>query len=202
MDFQSFRLKSSQTPLIRFNDVLKWFPQANEATIKQNLKYWVKKGLLERLCRGIYKLPETEITDEFAIASFLDTQSFISLESALSFYGMIPEYPYAVTSVTMQKTQSIKTNNGRFIFRKIKKELFFGFTQRQNGHFFYRIAEPEKAFFDFLYLNERDIKSSDYWREMRLSLAAGFSMDKLRSYYHFLRSSKSQETIEKYACHQ
>ena len=127
MDFQTFRLKAKDYPLFKYVDLLKWFPNDNEQTIKQNLKSWVKKELLERIIKGVYKLKETEIKEEFLLASYLDEGSYISLESALSFYGMIPEFPYSITSVTTKKTKKFTTNYGIFSYRKIKPDLFFGF---------------------------------------------------------------------------
>ncbi|MBU1423684.1 MAG: hypothetical protein KKG06_11005, partial [Bacteroidetes bacterium] len=83
MDFQTFRLKAKDYPLFKYVDLLKWFPDDNEQTIKQNLKFWVKKEQFERIIKGVYKLKETEIKDEFLLASYLDESSYISLESAL-----------------------------------------------------------------------------------------------------------------------
>lgn len=171
MNFQQLRVKSQDYPLFRYVDILKWFPKDNEQTIKQNLKFWVKKNLLERIVRGVYKLKETKIEDEFLIASFFDISSYISLESALSCYGLIPEYPFAVTSVTTNKTKNIKTNYGLFWYRKIKPEFFFGFKLITGDNYLYRLAIPEKAIFDFIYLNQNEIKNPNYFKEMRLSLS-------------------------------
>jgi len=188
MDFQTFRLKTKDYPVFKYVDLLKWFPNDNEQTIKQNLKSWVKKELLERIMKGIYKLKETTIKDEFLLASYLDENSYISLESALSFYGMIPEYPYSITSVTTKKTKKIKTNYGIFSYRKIKTDLFFGFKLITGDNYLYRLATPEKALFDFIYLNQREIKSPDYFKEMRLFLPDNISWKKLSSLFLHLKN--------------
>lgn len=52
MDFQTFRLKTKGYPIFKYVDLLKWFPRDNEQTIKQNLKFWVKKHQLERIIKG------------------------------------------------------------------------------------------------------------------------------------------------------
>lgn len=188
MNFQTFRLKAKNYPVFRYVDILKWFPHDNEQTIKQNLKYWVKKESLERIIKGIYKLKETEIREEFLLASYCNENSYISLESALSFYGMIQEYPYSITSVSTKKTKKITTHYGVFSYRKIKSDLFFGFTVMNSANYIYRLATPEKALFDFIYLNQREIKTPDYFKEMRLSLPQDISWKKLSSLLSHLKN--------------
>ena len=187
MDFQTFRLKAKDYPVFKYIDLLKWFPNDNEQTIKQNLKSWVKKESLERIIKGIYKLKETEIKEEFLLASYLNQNSYISLESSLSFYGMIPEYSYSITSVTTKKTKKFTTNYGVFSYRKIKSDLFFGFKLITGDHYLYQIATPEKALFDFIYLNQREINTSDYFKEMRLFLSKDISWKKLARLLSYLK---------------
>jgi len=187
MDFQTFRLKAKDYPVFKYIDLLKWFPNDNAQTIKQNLKSWVKKESLERIIKGIYKLKETEIKEEFLLASYLNQNSYISLESALSFYGMIPEYSYSITSVTTKKTKKFTTNYGVFSYRKIKSDLFFGFKLITGDHYLYQIATPEKALFDFIYLNQREINTSDYFKEMRLFLSKDISWKKLARLLSYLK---------------
>lgn len=170
MTFNKLQTKSRNHLLFRFSDILKWFPNDKESTIKQNLKRYVKKGLIERLVKGVYKLKETQINDEFFFSSFFDENSYISLESALSYYNLIPEYPYSVTAVSLKKTKRIKTPYGQFIYRKIKSSLFFGFKIISGDNYLYRLAHPEKALFDYIYLNQHQIKNYDYFTEMRLNI--------------------------------
>ena len=202
MDFQTFRLKAKDYPVFKYIDLLKWFPNDNEQTIKQNLKSWVKKESLERIIKGIYKLKETEIKEEFLLASYLNQNSYISLESALSFYGMIPEYSYSITSVTTKKTKKFTTNYGVFSYRKIKSDLFFGFKLITGDHYLYRLAAPEKALFDFMYLNQREIKTPDYFKEMRLSLPNTISWKKLLSLFYHLKNKDIISYLKSYANHQ
>ncbi len=199
MDFQTFRLKAKDYPVFKYVDLLKWFPNDNEQTIKQNLKSWVKKESLERIIKGIYKLKETEIKEEFLLASYFNESSYISLESALSFYGMISEYPYSITSVTTKKTKKFRTNYGIFSYRKIKPDLFFGFKLIAGDHYLYRLAEAEKALFDFIYLNQRVIKTPAYFKEMRLFLPKSISWKKLSSLFSHLKNKIIISHLKSYA---
>ena len=188
MDFQTFRLKTKDYPLFKYVDLLKWFPNDNEQTIKQNLKFWTRKKWLKRIIRGVYKLAETKIEDEFLIASYLNENSYVSLESALSFHGMITEIPYEITSVTTKKTKKYKTEYGIFSYRKIKINLFFGFKLISGDNYLYRMATPEKALFDFIYLNQKEIRTPNYLREMRLTFPKNFSWKKLSSLAVYLKN--------------
>ncbi|OGK24244.1 hypothetical protein A3A46_01595 [Candidatus Roizmanbacteria bacterium RIFCSPLOWO2_01_FULL_37_13] len=188
MDFQTFRLKTKDYPLFKFVDLLKWFPNDNEQTVKQNLKFWTRKKWLKRIIRGVYKLAETKIEDEFLIASYLNENSYVSLESALSFHGMITEIPYEITSVTIKKTKKYKTEYGIFSYRKIKIDLFFGFKLISGDNYLYRMATPEKALFDFIYLNQKEIRTPNYFREMRLTFPKNFSWKELSSLAVYLKN--------------
>ncbi len=201
MNIQDIRKKIGDVLVFKYADIFKWYPDANEQTVKQNLKYWIKKGWIERLKKGVYKFSDVKIKDEFVLAAFLDDGSYISLETALSFYNMLPEYPYEITSVTLGKTKRFRTKYGVFSFRHIKKELFFGFVQKQVEGGIVKIAEKEKALFDFLYLNSPEIKTVDYFEEMRLVLPKTFSFKKLLEWRQFLSPAKQKviDLLLKYA---
>ena len=79
--------------------------------------------------------------------------SYISLQSALAHYGLIPEAVLHVTSVTTIRPGAWATPLGSFDFRRIKIELFFGYQSLEvapDQHAF--VALPEKALLDLIYL--------------------------------------------------
>jgi len=65
-----------------------------------------KDGLINRVAKGKYHFSLKEY-NEFELANFLVSPSYVLLESALSFYGILPQFPYTVTSVTPLKTKSL-----------------------------------------------------------------------------------------------
>jgi hypothetical protein len=77
------------------------------------------------------------------------------LQSALSYYGFIPEGVFQVTSITTKRTRTLDTTKKRFIYRNIKKNCYFGYTLLpfKKGHHI-RLAKPEKALLDLLYLDD------------------------------------------------
>lgn len=95
---------------------------------------------------------------EFALANFLYQPSYISFESALSFYGVLSQFPTEVTSATLKQTQMKVVDGKQFSYFRIKKDLFWGYTKQEN----YLIAEAEKALLDQMYLATRGSKSLSF----------------------------------------
>jgi DNA-binding Lrp family transcriptional regulator len=98
------------------------------------------RGLVSRVSKGIYvnKLVRDNSPLDFVRA--LRTDSYVSLESAL-------------TCVTLGKPKEYKTSEFTITFRTISEQLFWGFVEKQTRYSTYKIAEPEKALLDWIYLS-------------------------------------------------
>lgn len=120
-----------------------------------NLIYWQKKKFLNKIRNGWYCFTETAINEEkkYAIANKIYQPSYISMETALSYYGFIPEAVFKIISVSTLKTNEFSTGLGVFLYHKIKPNLFWGYHINNLAGSAYKIATPEKAILDFLYLN-------------------------------------------------
>lgn len=114
--------------------------------IKRNLK----SGLFIKLRNGFYVLTDSNPSYYF-LANKLYQPSYISLEKALSHYGIIPETVYSITSITTKPTREFKTPKGIFSYQRIKKEAFVGYEPKDIGGTTVFFAEPEKALADYLY---------------------------------------------------
>jgi len=114
--------------------------------IKRNLK----SGLFIKLRNGFYVLTDSNPSYYF-LANKLYQPSYISLEKALSHYGIIPETVYSITSITTKPTREFKTPKGIFSYQRIKKEAFVGYEPKDIGGATVFFAEPEKALVDYLY---------------------------------------------------
>ena len=115
------------------------------------ISLWVKKGNLLRLRNGIYAFAkDKENIKGEEIAALIYEPSYLSMESALAWYGFIPEMVYAYISVTARINRRFTNYFGTFIYRHIKPELFWGYTEIKTQHGRYLIAEPEKALLDYL----------------------------------------------------
>jgi len=123
------------------------------SNINAKIAYMVKKGELLRLKRGVYLLGEpyrTTPADTLSIANILYAPSYVSFEYALSYYGLIPERVYEVTSATMRLKKLFETPLGRYSYRPVPVAGYAlgvdWLYDRQNGGRL--IATPEKALCD------------------------------------------------------
>lgn len=134
------------------------------------LTQWMKKGYLIRLKNGLYVFRrEMDRLRGEEIAFLLCQPSYLSLESALAWYGFIPEIIYAFTSVTSRVTRTFENPFGRFIYRHVKSELLWGYVEMKTEQGLYLLAEPEKAILDYLYLNLGQINSASDFEGIRFN---------------------------------
>lgn len=133
------------------------------------LHRWVKAGKLIRLKRELYLFADREV-DEFTIGCLAYQPSYVSLESALNIYGIIPDVPMSTTLVTQTTTRKHTMLGRRYSYSKIALPLYWGFTAKADSNdsrLTYQIADPEKALLDWIYI--RKVKSLEELRvEMRL----------------------------------
>jgi predicted transcriptional regulator of viral defense system len=154
MTFKDLKLKI-KTPIFSQNDVAKVFPMNEEKHINTQLHRMAKRGDLVAIKRGLYSFSNTSI-DEFVVANKIYSPSYVSLESSLNAFGIIPDIPFMVTSISPVTTKQVKTSLGNFSYSKIKNGLFFGFTQikDEKSGLYYNMATPEKAFLDYIYIRK------------------------------------------------
>lgn len=125
--------------------------QTTPLQTKKFLEDYTKRGLLQRLKRGLYAL-QVQPPSEEEIANALCHPSYLSFEYALAYHNILPEMVYTITSATTKDTRSFVIADKTFAYYTIKKVAYTGYTAAQKGE---RqrilIAEPEKALVDYLY---------------------------------------------------
>lgn len=187
--------------------------QAGDVSRKElsvQLSRWVKSGRLVQLRRGVYAIekPYRQIEPHpFLVANSLRKNSYVSLQSALAFHGLIPEYVPVCTSVTTGRSEQLETALGVYCYRRISPDYFFGFGQEEvapNQHSF--VAASEKALLDLVYLTPGG-STSPYLRELRLQhteaidihrlekLAARMGKPKIRSALQIIRQLLEDEEM-------
>ena len=151
MLFQEFYKVMFDQGYFTSNQVYAWHPGFD----KNNLGRWAQKGLLLKLRNGFYSFPEylKQPNFGFYLANRIYKPSYISLHSALAFYGLIPESVVQITSVTTLKTAEFQNAFGTFTYKTIKPQAMFGFDYLpfMNDRTLL-LAKPEKAILDLLYL--------------------------------------------------
>lgn len=146
------------------NDIRKYFPEFD----KKNLVNWQKKGYIKRIRNNYYCFSEIQKSEDFLfyVANSIYNPSYVSLESALSFYSIIPEGVYTVTSISTLKTNTFDTDFTRFTYRNVKPNLYFGYRLLNYQNQSFKIASLEKTILDYLYLNPH-IKGVNDFEDLR-----------------------------------
>jgi predicted transcriptional regulator of viral defense system len=169
------------------------------SSVRRQLDRWIKSGRLIQLRRGVYSIAlpfQAEAPHPFLVANHLRKPSYVSLQSALSYYGMIPEFVPATTSVTTGRPEELQTPLGRFVFRHVKKIAFFGYHQKEisRGQSVF-LASPEKALLDLLYLTPGS-DSMEYLQELRFEPMDPFDWEALHGHAERLKSRKLKRAVE------
>jgi len=192
MNFLEFKKKIEKLPYFETKELRLVLGADFTNTTLINLKNWMNKDYLTMLRRGLYVLTETKNKiDTMAFATKIYSPSYISLETALSFYGIIPEAVFTVTSVTTRKTKEFKTSFGNFSYQKIKQEAFGGFETKRQDTISFNLALPEKALVDFFYLNRNILNGErEQFSGYRFSEEFKFSAKRLLNFAKAFQNKK------------
>ncbi|MBU4484360.1 hypothetical protein KKA47_02950 [bacterium] len=119
---------------------------------------YLKDSSIIRLKRDFYihkkrfNEDKSDLSYTFYIANNLRPPSYVSLESAMQFYGLMTEtVSSTITSVTSKVTRSYNTKMGKFTYRSIREALFDYFEIYTKGNYKFLIATNFKSIFDYLY---------------------------------------------------
>ncbi len=193
MFYRELEQKFNHYPIFKLEDVFKFFPKANRKTTLNQIHAWIKKGYLEEIRRGIYKLGNYKIEDCFILSDFIYPPAYISLETALNYRGLIPDIPFETTCLTLNKSKVFKTDFcGSFSYQRIKNNLFFGFESVQGEKAYsYKIAYSEKALFDYLYFRSSALANPEgFIKELRLSIPKEFNWTDLKNWAGLVSEKK------------
>lgn len=151
MNFLEFKNRMFDLACFNIYQVFAWQPDFD----RNNITRWLKKGYLVQLRQGYYSFPEYKGKPDYSMyfANRIYKPSYISLHSALSFYGIIPEAVVQILSVTSLKTTSFTNDFGEYSYKTVKENLIFGYDLKPMAdNRTILLATPEKALLDLLYL--------------------------------------------------
>lgn len=120
------------------------------STAKIFLSRNTRSGNFVRLKKGIYSSVNLQ-PSPLEIANLIYKPSYISLEIALSYYHIIPETVYTITSITTKHTKEATVLNQIYSYHRLSKKLYFGYEFKKVSNKNILIATKEKAFLDYLY---------------------------------------------------
>lgn len=171
MDFRMLIKEFADAPFSRhlILELLRDYKSPND-----KISELIKSGELISVRRGLY-IPGTKIDlplpEPFLIANHLRGPSYVSLESALSYWGFIPERTYEISSVTVKTSKKYDTLIGRFSYQQLSSPYYsFGIRSiRLSLKQTVLIATPEKAICDKIILTSNiNLRSVKQTREFLL----------------------------------
>lgn len=143
-------LREKEISLFKFSDLEIIFGLRSKATSKLFLSRLVKSGVIRSLVKGkyLFLLARTQPSD-YQIANFIVAPSYVSLETAMSYYSIIDQFPYQVTSITPIKTKLATIGEKTYSYARISSKYYFDYEKIENGAL---MASKLKSVFDYLYL--------------------------------------------------
>jgi len=201
MHYIEFKEKLKEFIVFSFRDIKK----IDERFYRSRLNDWQDKGYIKKIRRGYYIFADQSLNEAvlFNIANKIYSPSYISFETALSNYGLIPESVYGITSATSNKTNRFKTGVGEFMYRSLKPELIFGYKLIALGGVSYKMAEIEKTILDYFYINPQLNTEADFF-ELRFNadeFRARADFEKFKKYLVLFGNKKLEQRIKKFLKH-
>jgi predicted transcriptional regulator of viral defense system len=203
MIFRDFAARIKPLPAFNLNDIRKIDPNFH----RPQLSDWINREYIKPLAGGYYVLANSQIDESLLLmlANLIYEPSYISRESALAYYRVIPESVLGVTSTSSRKTRQFDTQWGVFSYRSIKPSLMFGYVViQQDRNTKFKIARLEKALLDYLYWNP-DLQSGEDLEALRWNtdLISGLDANPLfRKYLNIFNNkvlNRRVKTLMEYA---
>ena len=197
MKYLSFYQQMSPFPIFSIEDIRKKDPQFDT----RRLVEWQAKNYVEKIINRWYMFSERELSEEllFLIANKMYAPSYISFESALSWHGLIPEGVFSITSASTKKTQTFFTEQGTFIYHRLKPSLHFGYTLETINDQTFKMADMEKAMLDYLYIHYEIQEAVDFeaWRINVDFLQEKLNREKLNLYLSLFSNQALERRINR-----
>jgi predicted transcriptional regulator of viral defense system len=199
MRFEELRTLSEEIPVFSLPDIRHQDPGFHLPRLSE----WQKQKKIIKLRQGIYAPAHFFQTDQhlYFAANRIYSPSYVSFETALSLYQVIPEAVYSTASATPKKTQTFITPVGSFRYHHLKPTLMFGYTLIPFGKWRYKIATLEKAVLDFLYIHTNINTPDDFiglrWNAQILTNMDWASMDSYMRIFDNKRLSKRIQSLKR-----
>lgn len=166
MKFLDFRIKFQDSPVIDIRNVINYF----DGIDRRRLYEWQQKGYIRKIVNNYYIFSDQDLNDNLlrVVANKIYLPSYVGLESALTYYGFIPEAVFQIKSVTTQRSKVFKTEIANFSYQYLNKKLFWGYSLKTNLPYKFFISTPEKTLLDYFYCNPH-INNEEAFKELRLN---------------------------------
>jgi len=146
--FDILELYQAKNTVLTTKEIALIWGETDMDTIKARINYYVKKGKLYPLRRGVYA--KEKDYNRLELATKIYTPSYVSLETVLRKEGIIFQH-YEAIFVVSYLSRQITCNGQKYVFRKIKDPVLSNDlgVEKKEGYY---MATKERAFLDALYL--------------------------------------------------
>jgi predicted transcriptional regulator of viral defense system len=151
------KLIESEMKLVSSKTLKELLNIKNERTFYRITNDFIKNKILVNIEKNKY-LVTGKNTTSFEIANFLYQPSYISIETALNYWGILSQFPFEVTNITSKKNVVKEYDEKKYTYSHISSKYFGMFTKKEGM----LIALPEKALFDQIYLVSKGIKLANF----------------------------------------
>lgn len=184
------RLRSLHVPAATTSDAAAVLGLSIEAA-SHTMRRLASSGLVTPVRRGVWAL--TEHPDPLALAEYVTAPypSYVSLQTALYRHGLITQIPASHYLVSLARTGRVETGVGTYSVHHVGPELFGGFDHDLPSGT--KLALPEKALFDFLYLSPT--RSRLFTALPELELPRGFKRRVVREWIGRIPSKRSRTIV-------
>lgn len=156
-----------------FDDLKQVFKgEYKDSEIKQKIARLAKRGWLIRVKKGLYVVISdlTSLSSNnislLRISNALNNNSYISLSSALQYYGLVDQLLQSVEAVTNARARQYRFQDFTFAFSKVQDDFYFGFSEKRVEGKLVKIADLEKAVLDYLYLKKDTYSLNLLWEKL------------------------------------
>ncbi|MEW4924744.1 hypothetical protein [Algibacter sp. 2305UL17-15] len=194
MKYLDFEKTMKPFTIFSVKDIKKRHPNFDN----RRLVEWQQKGYITKIKRGFYYFSEQKINDHFLYfaANKIYAPSYVSLQSALAYYGFIPEGVFTTYSISTRNTTNYDTKVTAFKYKHIKSSLFFGYKLKQTDRYPIKIADAEKAILDFFYMNTLNTKIDiEAMRFNMLQIQEKIDFNVLKQYQRIFNSKTLDKRI-------
>ncbi len=198
MEWNTFLKQFASRPLFH-SSMLEIFPDP-AAHRQVQLSRWTKAGKLSQVRRGWYIIEKPWQANEVplpVIANSVVHPSYLSIEWALQYYEMIPEYVPNPTSITTGRGIRFTAQGSLFMYYHVQPSFFKGYSQVEVGGFKLNIAYPEKALLDKIYLFlQRNVFSLQWLEELRLQSLDDFDLQRFEALSGGVNKKKFRQAVD------
>lgn len=186
------QLNRLNVPLVQTKDVADVM-DITVGSAGKYLKLLMEQGFVEKVVHGKWAIKNSEF-DPLQGAEFITApkESYISLQTALFYHGMIEQIPTQMYAVTVDRSRAVDTPMGRFSFHHCHPAFFTGYTYLKP---LLNLATPEKALVDYFYF--APTKSRQFTRLPELDIPKEFSWNKVFEFCKKIPSPRTRSLVLK-----